>query len=273
MKKGFTKGFTLIELMVVISIIGMLSSVVLASLNKARDKGKIAADATFNNHIRSALYNEKKDNISFNFNEGPSGENIIARSESNNSQFVTLQNSAMFYSVTPLNNGYSLKSTDGNTYATFSWSVDVTGPTTFSFWVNTVSVADQVIFSNRRNSGTMFLGTQNGKVFIYTNGSNLSTNTISDGKWRHVTVSYSGVNAPMIIYIDGKKETIVGSTINTPVNSTAPSSDFFFNDSVPAYSFVGSIDDFRVFKNQLSSRDVDEIYAEGLPSHTLAKAQ
>jgi len=52
-KNTFKRGFTLIELLVVIAIIGILASVVLASLNSARDKGTDAANKSNLNNIRA----------------------------------------------------------------------------------------------------------------------------------------------------------------------------------------------------------------------------
>ncbi len=53
--KKFTRGFTLIELLVVIAIIGILASIVLVSLNSARNKGKDARVISDVQQMRTAF--------------------------------------------------------------------------------------------------------------------------------------------------------------------------------------------------------------------------
>lgn len=53
-----SKGFTLIELLVVIAIIGLLASIILVSLNSARNRGKDARISSNVNQIRVNLETE-----------------------------------------------------------------------------------------------------------------------------------------------------------------------------------------------------------------------
>ncbi len=65
MKKALNRGFTLIELLVVIAIIGILASVVLASLNSARDKGADAAIKSTVNNVRAQAALHYEDNRNY----------------------------------------------------------------------------------------------------------------------------------------------------------------------------------------------------------------
>jgi prepilin-type N-terminal cleavage/methylation domain-containing protein len=74
MNQNDKKGFTLIELLVVISIISLLSAIVLASLNSARAKSRVAVRVSILEQLRTALefyYNDNNGTYPIN----PNGNN------------------------------------------------------------------------------------------------------------------------------------------------------------------------------------------------------
>ncbi|HEY4478868.1 MAG TPA: prepilin-type N-terminal cleavage/methylation domain-containing protein [Candidatus Paceibacterota bacterium] len=90
--KKSQKGFTVIELLIVVSIIGLLSSIVMASLNSARIKGADAAIKTDLSGIRSSAAVEFE-NLNSSYNN--TGSTIILTSGASNCDGATTANSIL----------------------------------------------------------------------------------------------------------------------------------------------------------------------------------
>ncbi len=90
-KLSSMRGFTLIELLVVIAIIGILSAVVLASLNTARQKGSDAAVKTDITTVRTqaAIYYSDKSNYG-------SGVGVAATKTVTGATFTAVTSSMFF---------------------------------------------------------------------------------------------------------------------------------------------------------------------------------
>jgi hypothetical protein len=79
---------------------------------------------------------------------------------------------------------------------------------------------------------------------------------LQSGQWYHMDMTYDGIT--LRLYLNGA---LVGSTIrNSPLGNAVST---LFIGSVTPYSFVGKIDDIRLYNRALNASEVDSLYREG----------
>ena len=249
--KNKEKSFTLVELMVVISIIGLLSSIILVSLSNAREKAKIATSLTFSSQVQNLIGIESVGEWSFNgnLNDGFSGYgNNGTWGGGGSPNYVESGHPSLGTAI----------SFDGSHYVEIPNSASLYPRTdlavTIEAWVKINSFSfsalpyDVVIY--RPNHFGLLLDTNSLEFVMWGNGGTVQFGPFglqNTGKWYHVIATFVPPNK-IKLYLDG---------IN--VFSTVSSFEFepFFGYSSPLYvggcggcgydNFNGVIDNVRIY--------------------------
>ena len=292
MKYSKQKGFTMVELLVVVSIIAMLSSVVLAAVQSARDKGRIGAAQRF----ASTNYHAVGVNTLVNFNFDETNATDVPQDSSGNGITLVKGGTGTIDRTTVGDSfsgqGRALRFNSTSYYFDVPNSFDSTDPFLFtegtiSVWMKSSSGNTTSIYS-RLYPGKSFMLLDVGgtlRLFKINNGvwsssAILSSRNINDGKWHNIVYSaQNGTNAK--IYLDGTM-VLSGATVGYAPTGTDTTADCtLFGDvstslgarvdtdcTSRTYPTVNmQMDDFVIYTQYLGESDVKQIYAQGLRKH------
>ncbi len=261
------KGFTLVELLVVLSIISLLSSIVYANISGAREKARMTSIRQFdaaNYHALAAdalgIWNFSGNNLDSSGN----GKTLLIPSASYTTDYLNNSNSALSFNGT-------------SNYAMTITAINLPPPSseiTVSAWVFSTNFNQNgvVVMKNPMNSRwSLLFETNLVKWRTNTSGADITCPLPTNNLWHNITAMQKGSQATL--YIDGKVCGNTSSMVPVATDSTNRVEIGRYGGGSPSYYFSGKIDDVRIYASSLFASDVWQIYAEGAAEHGIALSQ
>jgi prepilin-type N-terminal cleavage/methylation domain-containing protein len=273
------KGFSLIELLFVISIISVLSSIILSSLSIAREKGNIAAGQKFSSSLHHVIGDELVGEWTFNQDTADDSSGWGNNATINGASFVDgVMGRAMIFDGS---NDY-LDCGDNE-------NLNPTDKITFEVWIKpgpeqnkcydgisgNYGVAGNVDMMTGTNDwswqlrfgspGDCYLGFQFREASTLVGRWVTAKQNLKEGQWYHVAGTFDGTN--INFYLNGSFKD--KNTLNGIKGYATPNKLLIGNAGWGGYNtyFTGLIDDVRIYHKSLTAAQIQQHYAEGLADH------
>jgi len=255
------RAFTLLELLVVITIIGILSSIVIVSMSGSTDSATIAKGKAYAQQIH-ALLGANAVGV-WNFDEGAG---ITVSDISGYGNDGTLAGNTHF--VDSEIEGYSLSfdGTGDSVNCGNNSSLNITGPITIEAWIkkNIVDRRDDITLKITGYNFGAHNAAYNYHLFIQAQdsggtwrGAYSNANAVTDTNWHHVVVSYERPAAKF--YVDGQPW-----GTGTRDYDVISSNGYFYISPDAGNPFNGLIDGVRIYSTALPATEIQKHYVQGL---------
>ncbi len=277
------KGFTLVELLVVISIVSLLSTIIFSSVKTSREKAYITSLVSFNTSVhhligdRLVLNWDLEDNwnggvcsgssakdVSGNGNDGTITNGVWSTDVFSNSQKCSISSSGSTYILSP----------DLSKYIT-------TTSMTISLWIKStpsggvvISELGQNIVNNGWHDSQVEVQTDNTIKFRVWSGPTITLSNFSYNSWHNIVITYNANTSTITGYLDGKKVT------STSIKDYPSTNKLYYaigaSDSTHlgnGIGFYGFIDDVRIYSTSITSYEVSKMYAEARGKYLFNKEE
>ena len=258
-------GFTLLELLVVISIIGVLASMFVFGYAGWTDKARLANTKSFSQSVRSK--------IGFNVVGQWTFDDGTARDVSGNG------NNGTIYGATPVTGvmGNALQFNGTSDYLSVNDSVSL-GPQliTITAWVFPTAYQYYANVVTKRYPAQYILRFYNydGRIQGYIYGGvawracTTATTVVAPlNEWSFLVFTYNGQNGK--VYINGKEGCSFNYTGTIDSSNSALRIGSYYTGSNTNERFKGIIDDVAIYSEPFMITQVQQLYAEGLTKRGL----
>ena len=271
---SLSKGFTLIELMVVIAIVGLLASVVLVSMQGVRGKAKTAQVLQFSQSIQNVLGAEAVGIWSFETIE--TGNKVIDGSGYGNNGITNGAN--LVLGLEQLGNALNFNGVSEYVNIAHNSSLDLTADLTIEAWINPKlgGGSDGIISKGTGDNDaayTYYLSVRNTGQIDFSGGNSsggrawdlttIPDDALTANTWQHIVASVGGNKAK--VYVNGKLIKTFDNVLSTRQSNT--NNAMIGRSKTTGEYWDGLLDEVRIYAQALTLGQIQKHYAEGLKNH------